>query len=227
MNKFSSSKIILEKEAVANVLKETRQSKELSLKTISEKLNINFRYLRYLEKGQFEKLPPGVYGKSFLKEYAIFLGLNYKDLMSVFDDLHETKELNVKRDIFSKQVIKKHNFLILPKIIKSFLLILAVTICLIYLGKALKEAVSPPMLSIVEPIDNLVTDEYFVNIIGVTEEETQVLVNGELTFIDDDGSFSKRVNLKNGLNKIIISAKKRYSQEVIVERQVMVESEVN
>ena len=59
--------------------------------------------------------------------------------------------------------------------------------------------------------------------IGQSETEAEVKINGELILMDEDGNFSKLINLKKGVNPLEISAKKKYSRENLIIRQVLVE----
>ncbi|MBI1976453.1 MAG: helix-turn-helix domain-containing protein [Candidatus Omnitrophica bacterium] len=70
------------KSAASEILKETREAKGLSLEDVSVATKINSRVLGDIESGAFEKLPAEVYVKSFLKEYADFLGLNAQEVLS-------------------------------------------------------------------------------------------------------------------------------------------------
>ena len=221
MNKFKTSQIIEEKEAIAELLQEAREKKNLSLKQASEKTKINIRYLGAMEKGEFSKLPVGVYGKSFLKEYACFLGLDYKKIIKIFE-ASEVFPQEGKKDLFSKQKVKKHNLIIFPKILKNFLIIAVVVVCVAYLGLGVKKVLAPPFLDVVEPKDDYVSEIHNLNVWGYADPEAQVFVNGDLVFLNADGRFDKPVNLKEGVNKIVVSAKKRYGRDNTVERQVLV-----
>ena len=168
-------------------------------------------------------MPAGVYRKNFLREYAIYLGLDDNNLIKIFSQETGSSQSAKKQEIFSKQIIKGRDLLIISKIVRSFLIIVVVCACFIYLGFCLKEIIAPPELDIIEPKDNLITSQSFINIIGVTEPEAQVIINGELILINDNGSFTKKIDLKNGINTIIITAKKKYGREEVVKKQVLFE----
>jgi len=170
-------------------------------------------------------LPAGVYGKNFLKEYATYLGLNYKNLVKDLEAEREMGENEKNKNIFSQQVVKKYNFLVVPKIIKSFVIIIIVLALFFYLGLCLKKIISPPELLIIEPPDNLVIDNNFVIVFGKAESEAEVKINGEpvpLSQSERESFFTKKINLKTGLNTIIITAKKKYGREVTLQRQILV-----
>ena len=77
MLKFKSNKILLDSETVAERLRGARQAKNIKLEEAAKKLNISYKYLRALERGEYDKLPAGVYGKNFLREYAFFFGFSH------------------------------------------------------------------------------------------------------------------------------------------------------
>jgi cytoskeletal protein RodZ len=47
-----------------------RQRKGISLKDISERTKISTRYLQAIEAGDFQQLPGGVFGTSYVRQYA-------------------------------------------------------------------------------------------------------------------------------------------------------------
>ncbi|MFH1522827.1 MAG: helix-turn-helix domain-containing protein [Patescibacteria group bacterium] len=233
MKLFKKNKIFSEIDFIAEELRYARQAKKLSLQEISKKLNINYKYLNAFEKGDLGELPAGLYGKNFLKEYALFLGLNYEEILKIYEgsilvnSTKSTKNTGKRRnrEIFSKQIIKGNKFLIAPKIVKGFFIVTLASICFIYLGICLNRIISPPELYIIGLQDNLVTSNNFVIVSGITEPEAQVIINGELILIDSADSFNKRVNLKSGINTITITAKKKYSREKIIKKQILVNNQ--
>jgi len=57
-------------------LKQVREKIGLELQTVSKETKISLKILEFLEEENFEKLPPLVYLKGFLKSYAQCLGLD-------------------------------------------------------------------------------------------------------------------------------------------------------
>jgi len=222
MTPFKSNKIFLDSNTVAEQLRSTRQAKKLKLKNVAKKLNINYKYLRALEKGDYNKLPTGIYGKNFLREYAIFLGLDYNKLNKIAAAEKNITEPTNQQELFSKQVVKNRYFLAIPKIVKGFIIAIVVIICFIYLGFKLNKIISPPDLFINSPVENLITKKHSLAITGKTEPEVQIVINGELVLSDKTGEFAKEVSLKQGINIITITACKKYGRNNTVVRQVLV-----
>lgn len=70
---------------IGSTLREARGRRGLDLAEIEAATLIRRRYLEALEDEQFELLPPGAYRRSFLKEYAEFLGLDGDTYTSEYD----------------------------------------------------------------------------------------------------------------------------------------------
>ena len=222
MKQFKSNKIYFDSETVAEQLRSRRQARNLKLKEIAKKLNINEKYLISLEKGGYGELPQGVYGKNFLREYALFLGLDYKSLAKNYESEINILEPRERPKIFSKQVVKKRYLWAMPKIIKNLLIGLVVAICFVYLGYRLNKIISPPALLVETPAMNLITKQTSWLIAGKTEAEASLVVNGENVLSDKNGNFSKLIHLKNGLNFIEVTARKKYGRSRVITRQILV-----
>jgi cytoskeletal protein RodZ len=69
---------------LGELLKEARQSKEVSLEEVEEQLRIRKKYLQALEEEDFSIMPPEVYVKGFLRNYAIYLGLDPEEIRDLY-----------------------------------------------------------------------------------------------------------------------------------------------
>jgi cytoskeleton protein RodZ len=59
-------------------LKQEREARGVSLKEIAEKTRIGVRFLKAIEEETFDQLPGGIFNKSFIQQYAQYLGLDEK-----------------------------------------------------------------------------------------------------------------------------------------------------
>ena len=219
MAPFVPKKLPLE-ETVGEKLRQARHYKQLKIEEAARLVNIRADYLIALEEENFDKLPAGLYGKNFLKEYAAFLGLKTAELLN---DWRQKSAGEETIDPFSQKVVKKNKFIIFPKIIRNSLIVAAVLICFLYLIFYFKKVIFPPDLVISQPSKNLLTASDSIVVSGQTESEAEVKINGEIVLNNHNGYFSQTVNLKKGLNNIVITAKKKYSQEKTINRQILVE----
>jgi len=222
MTEFTARTVLSEYKTIGDQLRLARAEKGYSIKEVAAHLKVRPEYLSALEEEDYQKIPGGLYGKIFLKRYVHFLGLDYKSLVKHF--VKERRALSSgETDVFSKKVVKRSSLLIFPKIFRDILIALLILICLFYIGFYLKNITAPPFLDIESPAANSVQRDFSAVIKGQTEPESEVYVNGQMILIDKEGKFSQDISLKQGVNIIIISAKKKYSREQTVTRQILVE----
>ena len=68
---------------VGETLRRERLKRNLDLEEISRELKISPRFLKAIEDDQFDKLPGGVFAKSFVRQYARLLGLDEEQICRV------------------------------------------------------------------------------------------------------------------------------------------------
>ena len=66
--------------SIGDTLRRQRQKRNLDLPEIAGKLKISVRFLEAMEHDDFAKLPGGVFTKSFVRQYAGFLGLDADEI---------------------------------------------------------------------------------------------------------------------------------------------------
>jgi cytoskeleton protein RodZ len=66
--------------SIGESLRRERRRRNLELDQVSQELRISTRFLEAIEDEQFEKLPAGVFAKSFVRQYARYLGLDEDEL---------------------------------------------------------------------------------------------------------------------------------------------------
>ena len=75
--------------SIGEILRRERLKRNLELGQIAQELKIASRFLEAIEAGQLEKLPGGVFTKSFIVQYARLLGL---DEETIAGEVHRTLE---------------------------------------------------------------------------------------------------------------------------------------
>jgi len=71
-------------ERVGRILKEAREKKDITLREASLVTKIGMRFLKALENDEYDIFSSHIYLRSFLKNYANFLGMDGKKLASEF-----------------------------------------------------------------------------------------------------------------------------------------------
>lgn len=66
---------------LGETLKNKRQEKNLSLKEVENATSIRQSFLEAIEEGSITDQVAGIYAQGFLKQYAIFLGMEISQLM--------------------------------------------------------------------------------------------------------------------------------------------------
>lgn len=92
----------------------------------------------------------------------------------------------------------------------------AAFIFLIIIGYAYFEAreyLSGPQLLITEPEDGFVTTESPLRVMGEAHNITEILLNGNPIFVDENGAFQRLVPLALGYSVIEIAVKDRFGRE--------------
>lgn len=69
---------------LGDLLRNTREAKGLSLQQVEEGTKIRHAYLQALEEEAFDRLPAAVYVRGFLKNYALFLGLDPASALQLY-----------------------------------------------------------------------------------------------------------------------------------------------
>lgn len=219
MNEFTKKN--LSGGGLGSKLKEIRELKNISPELAAKKLNINLKYLLAIETDRFDKLPAGLYSRNYIRDYAKLLGLPAAETKKW---LNQNLDLvNKTNDPFSKKVLSRHQFIAFPRLIRNLILSILFLACVLYLATYFKRIVFPPKLEIYQPSKNLKIGENSIEIKGKTETEAEISINGEAVLNSNNGNFSANIQLKKGINNILIKAKKKYSSESSVLRQILVE----
>ena len=85
-------------------LKGQREAKNISLKQVAHSTNVTERYLDFIEKDEFEKVPKGPYIRGYISLYAGAIGINAHEALDRFDS--QCQKGNRAEDI--QQEISKH-----------------------------------------------------------------------------------------------------------------------
>lgn len=220
MNTFSK-KTIQRSKTLGERLKKVREESGLSLKEASEGTRIQEDYLAAIEEGDYARMPGPVYIESFLKKYATFLKVSSDFVINLYTQ-QEKKVLQRKHrsNFFTPKRSVPKSF-ITPKLIRNIVIGVIIGVLLTYLAFEVVGIFSPPELVVNSPTDFSTVTSGSVEVVGLTELESQLTINGEPVVLSTDGSFSVSVDLVSGINKITISAAKKRSKEVTVERHVV------
>lgn len=84
---------------LVELLTQTRQDKQITLKEIADETKIQMRYLQSLESGDFSVFPGEVYLKGAIMRYAETVGLDAKEMMVLYHRLKGEDESDVEEKV--------------------------------------------------------------------------------------------------------------------------------
>ena len=205
-------------------LQKHRHEKGLSLEKAARAINTNVIYLKLFERNDYQKLPADVYAINILKHYSNLLNLNPATVIDLFKK-EKTLFLKTRKKPTLQALTnfqKLLNKFLNPKTLKYFIILLLLAAVFSYIGKAINKIVSPPLLVVNQPAENLITLENQITIQGYSEKEVSLKINDRPLLSDKQGGFNLTIDLQKGLNIIKISAQKKHSKEQVVYRKIIV-----
>lgn len=207
---------------VGEIVRTKRLEKGLSLGDVEAATKIRKKFLEAIEENDYHILPSVAYAKGFVKNYSDFLGLPTRDVLAFFR--RQTLEIP-KSSLLpaSADASLRHTFFRLtPARFLAFLLGALTFLFLSYFVLQYQRIKEPPTLVLDSPKEALKTTERRIDVMGMTETDATVLINGVSVLVRQDGKFFDQVSLVWGVNKIIVTATSRFGKENTIERQITV-----
>jgi len=205
---------------VGEILKEARVSQNKTLEAFSQSTYIPLETLKAIEADNYEDLPPEIFVKGFIRNYAQELNLDPKKVLAVFRRDHQPLDLHLNKEL--KKPVDE-GFTWSPKL--SFIA-LSVSALLIVLGFFIIQARSylfAPSLTVTSPYEGQTVKELSVEVAGKTIPDAVVYINDDLISTNLDGSFSYDLKLLSGENIIKIKAVNRRGKEKEIKLKVVVD----
>lgn len=205
---------------VGSILQEARVAKHVTLKEAEAATKIREKFLENIESDDYSRLPSVSYAKGFVKNYSEYLGLDSATVLAFFR--RQTMEVS-RSSLLPKRepaTLNKSFIQLTPGRFLGIILAILVIIFLGYLGLQYGKINLPPSLSIDSPKNTLVVSERRVDVLGQTDGDATVTVNGVSVLVRGDGKFFDQVSLDPGVNKITIVATSRFGKSTTVTREV-------
>ena len=193
-----------------------REKKGVDLVRAERDTKIRVRYLSALEQGDYRDLPGAVYTKGFLRNYAIYLGLDPEDVLRQWrrerGDASSPEPVIVPPRPLEEP---SRPLRFSPSVVVAALLTAGVVLFFVYLSSQLLRYSRPPELAVTSPA---------TAVMQVEESETTFLLAGSATPGSTvtirapgqdqplrvttlaDGTWSQSVGLRRGDNRFDISA---------------------
>lgn len=205
-------------------LKNLRLQTGLSVADLSQVLRIQSHHLKYLEKGEYRKLPANIYVKSFLSRYAVFFKIPLKDLWQLYQKektVIEKTEGRLTHKTALIKPVKSLKPLMTPKIFLVSLVGILLSALLVYFGYQVSFLIKPPQLFLFSPAEDLITWENQLLLKGQTTTNAQVLINDQAVRTSKDGFFEYSLVLAQGMNQIHLTAENPFGKKTEILRRVI------
>ncbi len=143
-------------ETVGTRLRKVREEKKIKLSQISKALCIRESFLTALEEGEYEVFPALVYAGGFMRSYAVYLGVDEKEVMQQF---HKETEYMIEKSA-EVPVAPTKNVIPSKKLLFSLLILIGVGYGIIQLlnGKKEEETIVENPTAVIEVMENPVAE---------------------------------------------------------------------
>lgn len=208
---------------VNEILKATRLKKGLTLARVEHDTKIRLTILEHLEEGRYSKLPSDTFVKGLVKNYGEYLGLSPQWLLALF-----RREFAPAKNKGGKQAVLfplgKTTFMLSSRQKISLSAVLFTTVFVLYLAFQYFSFLKAPSLMIDTPRDQERLTVTTVEVVGKTDADAKLSLNGQEVQLKNDGVFSQVVHLQEGTNTITLTAIGKSGKQTVVTRTILVES---
>jgi len=195
-------------------LKNIRSTGRITLSEVSRETKIPVKYLEMIEEGKYEKLPPDVYVKGFLRGYAEFLGADPKKMINLYQRERDIKS-NLNRDgkkNVPMKIPKPVRFVVTPRIVIASAVVLIVIGGFFYIYRQIGRFAAVPRLVVTKPSEGENVEGNSIEIAGFTDKDAKLTINEQPIVVNDNGDFKENVLLQKGINAITISSVNRFEK---------------
>ena len=192
-----------------------RERKGVDLYRAERDTKIRLRYLGALERGDYRELPGAVYTKGFLRNYALYLGLDPDEVLDQWRrERGDTKDASPVLAVPRPIMAPRQGLTFSPSLIVFALLTIGVLAFAAYLGVQLLRFAKPPTIAVTDPAAAVVT---------VDDTATTYAIRGTSTAgatinvkppdrdaysvsADASGAWIANVDLRRGQNQFEVSS---------------------
>ena len=205
-------------------LKKMRQEKGWSLEKVSDETKILLSILKNLENDEYENLPPPVYLKGMIKEYANFLKLDQEKVLQLYQKSNGRNLSSGKYDLLPKNrfLTYQSKFIsffknVCPKILKY----LFWGFILFYFIYEASFFILPAKIILYSPDRDFTTNQVELVISGKLIRGKRFFMKDQEISFEENGLFNEKIILAPGINNIQFRAVNILGYETILVRQII------
>jgi cytoskeletal protein RodZ len=204
-------KTLPQKEGLGEKLAKKRISLGLDIKDVEKAIRIRAKHIEAIENGRYDSLPPDVYVRGFIRNYASFLKLDANKVMKLYERERGLIE-NVRRAKAGVPVVKPLDtpkVVITPRTITIGSIVAGALIIIAYIAWQVVILTAPPTLTVTSPHDNVNINGDSVTVEGTTDPSATLYINDVEIGIDQGGEFKETINLQSGVNIIKVRSQNK------------------
>ena len=192
-----------------------RERKGVDLYRAERDTKIRARYLGALERGDYKDLPGAVYTKGFLRNYALYLGLDPEDVLAQWrrergDGKEQPPAIVVPRPISAP----RKGMTFSPGIVVAALLTVVIVAFGVYLGLQVLRFTKPPTIALTQPATAVIdvdeaTTTYTLEGTTLPGATVSIATPGREPYqvtATSDGTWAAAVDLRRGRNQFDITS---------------------
>lgn len=205
--------------------RDARERQGTRIDAAAQTLRIPVRTLDALERGAYGDLPADVYVRGFVKAYADYLGVDSDEAL---------RDFATERRALPPAAAQRHTVTVLrpprkrrPLTLRPRTTAIAGSVllgigALIYLFIEARGFTRAPDLAVTEPAGNVEITANTLVIRGTADPTAEVRINGERTFVTQEGTFEETLGVGDGVNTIRVSAVSVGGKERMITREILV-----
>jgi len=194
-----------------------RERKGVDLYRAERDTKIRARYLAALERGDYRELPGAVYTKGFLRNYALYLGLDPEDVIRQWKRERGDAAIPAEPVLAVPKPLAapRQGLTFSPVIIVAALLTVLIGVFAVYIGIQLVRFAKPPTLAVTNPSQAVInvaedTTSYTLRGTSIPGATITIQVPGRdqpyRVSADAEGRWTAEVELRRGRNQFDITA---------------------
>lgn len=189
--------------------------RSLNIEKLGIATDIPMRYLEALFQGDYKKLPPAPYVRSYLIKIAEVMGIEHALLWNAYKREYPVRTSGTQDRL-------PDNRFAMRRIGRGTVILAIIIVSVIAYGAVrMNEVMGTPTIDIVSPMNNTVVNEAAIRINGEVSAQDKLTINNEEIIVGEGGVFEKELTLQPGMNTIEFKVKRLLGKEVRVVRQVI------
>jgi cytoskeletal protein RodZ len=212
-----------QKEGLGDKLTKKRITLGYSIKDVEKAIHIRSKCIEAIENGRYDKLPPDVYVKGFIRSYAQYLNLDPVKVLKLYQKEKGLAE-SIKKASTKKSAMKSIDapkILITPKTITITVISFLALIIVGYIGWQVNILASPPKLSLMSPSGDMKIYQSTLSVEGTTDPGTILYINDIEVGVGQNGEFNENVNLQEGVNVLTVKAQNKMGKYTEAKRTIV------